>query len=226
MWDGNIPMLARRYRILRYDSRGHGSSDVPAGPYDIERLARDVLDLIDGLELDAVDFCGASVGGMVGIWLAASAGGRMRRLVLSNTTAYIEQPEALDARIEAVRWGGGMAAVADTMLERWFTPSFRTANPAIADRMRKMLLATPPSGYIATCQAVRDMDQRSLLEKIAAPTLVVAGKHDPATATDQSHYLRDRIRGARLVELEAAHVANIEAATAFDRALLEFLGES
>jgi len=226
MWDVNVPALARSLRILRYDSRGHGLSDVPPGPYGIERLARDVVDLLDVLELEVVDFCGLSMGGMVGIWLGANAPGRLRRLVLSNTSAHLERPDAMNARIEAVRRGGGMTAVADTMLERWFTPGFRASNPSMIGRARKMLLETPPSGYIAACQAVRDMDQRSLLGKIASRTLVVAGKRDPATTADHCHYLLDRIRGARLVELEAAHIANMEASAPFDAALLEFLGES
>jgi 3-oxoadipate enol-lactonase len=226
MWDANIPALTHEFRVLRYDSRGHGSSDVPPGPYDIKRLARDVVELLDALELDTVDFCGLSMGGMAGIWLGANASDRIRRLILSNTCAHLDEPGAMNTRIEAVRTGGGMAAVTDAMLARWFTPHFRSTDPTAAEHVRRMLLSTPVAGYIATCQAVRDMDLRGLLDRIAAPTLVIAGARDPATPPEHSYYLRDHVRGARLVELQAAHVSNIEAAAQFNTALLEFLGGS
>ena len=144
--------------------------------------------------------------------------------MLSNTAAHFDNPEAMDARIEAVRHGGGMAAVAETMLARWFTPKFRAADPVADADVRTMLLATPVAGYIACCQAVRDMDQRGLLGKIVAPTLVIAGTRDPATPPEHAYYLRDHIRGARCAELEAAHIANIEAAAGFNAALIDFLG--
>lgn len=225
MWDSNMPALSARFRVLRYDSRGHGASDIGQGPCDIDRLGRDVLELIDALELDAVDFCGISMGAMAGMWLAAHAGERVRRLVLANTSAHFNKPEALNARIAAVRWGG-MAGVAETMLERWSRPVFRSADPVADDRLRQMLLGTPADGYIAACRAVRDVDQRHLLGRIAVPTLVIAGKHDPATPPEHSYYLRDHIRGARMVELEAAHIANIEAAATFDAALIDFFEDT
>jgi 3-oxoadipate enol-lactonase len=225
MWDGNVPALAGDFRVLRYDSRGHGESDVPPGPYDIERLARDVVELLDALGVRRASFCGLSLGGMVGIWLAANASERIERLALCNTSAYFGTPQAMNARMEAVR-AGGMPAVVDTMLERWFTPHFRSADPDTEARVRKMLLATARAGYIASCQAVRDMDQRALLDKIVAPTLVIAGARDPATAPGHARYIHEHVRGARLVELEAAHVSNIEAATQFNAALTSFLQES
>jgi 3-oxoadipate enol-lactonase len=224
MWDPNIAALSRDFRVLRYDSRGHGLSQMEPGPYTVERLARDVVELLDALGVVRASYCGLSLGGMVGMWLGANAADRIDRLVLANTTAHLAAPEGMNARIEAVRWNG-MRAVTDTMLERWFTPHFRSSEPAAADRVRKMLLATPPAGYIAACQAVRDMDMRPLLARIKVPTLVIAGTQDPATPIDYGRYLRDQIAGSRWVELAAAHVSNIEAAAEFDAAVLKFLKE-
>ena len=225
MWDANVPALARGLRVLRYDHRGHGSSGVTAGPYTIELLARDVLDLIDALALGTVSFCGLSMGGMVGMWLGANAGERIERLILANTSAHLASPDAMNARIAAVT-RSGMAAVADTMVERWFTPRFRAEQPAAVARVREMLLASPAQGYIASCLAVRDMDQRALLAKIRAPALVIGGLSDPATPPEHARALRDQIAGARLAELEAAHVSNIEAAAGFNQAVLAFLEET
>ena len=222
MWDANVLELARHFRVLRYDSRGHGASDVPPGPCDIERLARDVVELIDALGIGVIDFCGLSLGGMVGMWLGANAGERIGRLVLANTSAFVGPPATMNARIEVVR-AGGMPAVADTMIERWFTPQFRSAGHAAVNRVRSTLLGTQAAGYIACAQAVRDMDQRDLIARIVAPTLVIAGRHDPATPPEHARYLRDHIRGARLIELEAAHISNIEAGAEFDAALGDFL---
>ncbi len=222
MWNPQIADLAGHFRVLRYDSRGHGSSDVSAGPYDIALLARDVLALLDALELRTVSFCGLSIGGMVGMWIAANAPGRVDRLVLSNTSAHLGGPEVWNSRIEAVR-RGGMEAVANTVIERWFTPRFREANPQTIDRIRGMLLGTPPEGYAACAAAVRDMDQRESLARIATPTLVICGTHDPATPPEHARFIQQQVRGARLVELDASHLSNVEAAPAFTAAALEFL---
>ena len=224
MWDPNVAALSRDFRVLRYDSRGHGLSEVEPGPYTVERLARDVVELLDALGIARASFCGLSLGGMVGMWLGAHAADRIDRLVLANTSAHLANPGPMNERIAAVR-ANGMSAVAETMIERWFTPRFRSAEPAAAERVRKMLLATPPDGYIAACQAVRDMDMRPVLGRIKAPTLVIAGTQDPATPIDHGRNLRDQIAGSRWVELAAAHVSNIEAAAEFDAAVLNFLKE-
>lgn len=222
MWDAQVPALSRRYRVLRYDTRGHGQSEVTPGPYDIALLSRDVLALLDQLGHERVLYCGLSIGGMIGTWLAAHAPERIERLVLANTSALMGGADAWNARIDAVR-KDGMAAVAGSVVERWFTPRFRDAQPAAVERIRQMLLDTPPSGYVACCAAVRDMDHRTLLGRIATPTLVIAGTHDPATPISHARVLAERIAGARLVELDAAHLSNIEDAHGFDAALLAFL---
>jgi 3-oxoadipate enol-lactonase len=222
MWDPQIPEWSAHFRVLRYDTRGHGSSDVTPGPYDLAQLGRDAVALLDALELKTVSFCGLSLGGMVGMWLASSEPHRLDRLVLCNTAAQLGNPDLWNSRIEAVR-SGGMAEVADTVIERWFTPAFRQANPPVIDRIRDMLLGTPPEGYASCAAAIRDMDLRGVLSRIVVPTLVVTGSQDPATPPEHGRFLAENIRGARMVEFETAHLSNIEAAPAFTRTVLNFL---
>jgi 3-oxoadipate enol-lactonase len=222
MWDPQVPALVARYRLLRYDTRGHGRSTATPGPYTIEGLAKDALGLLDALGIERVHFCGLSMGGMVGQWIGAHAPQRVDKLILCNTTARIGSPEAYNARIDTVR-SSGMAAIVDTVLARWYTPSFAAAAPDAIARTRAMLLATPADGYAACCAAIRDMDQSETARDIAAPTLVIAGAHDLATPPADGRFLAERISRARLTELPAAHLSNIEAAGEFNVALVEFL---
>lgn len=223
MWDAQMPALAARFRVLRYDTRGHGQSSVPPGPYDIATLGRDAEALLGGLGIERADFCGLSMGGMTGMWLAAHAPHRVGRLVLANTSARIGAPDVWNKRIETVA-AGGMAAIVDGVIERWFTPPFRTREPASVARIADQLRACDPAGYVACCAAVRDMDQVVALARIVAPTLVVAGAHDAATPPDHAALLTARIAGARQVTFPAAHLSNVECAEAFTAALVEFLG--
>jgi len=222
MWAPQMDALTARYRVLRYDSRGHGLSSVTHGPYAIAQLARDALGLIDALALPSVMFCGLSIGGMVGQWLGANAPTRVTKLALCNTGAQIGTPEVWNTRIAAVV-EGGMAAVVDGVLARWYTADFMAAAPDEVAATRAMLLACPPAGYVAACAAVRDMDQRAAAATISAPTLVIAGTHDAATPPAAGRFLADAISGSRYVELSAAHLSNVEAAPAFTQALTEFL---
>jgi 3-oxoadipate enol-lactonase len=224
MWDLQTPALAAKYRVLRYDSRGHGQSTVAPSPYTIERLARDALGLIDALAIERVRFCGLSMGGMVGQWLGVRAPQRLAKLVLCNTAARIGPPEVWNTRIENVR-NGGMAAIVDAVLARWFTPAFHAGSPDAVERTRTMLLRAPPDGYIACCEAIRDMDHRDAIARVAAPTLVIAGTHDISTPPADGRFLAERIGNAQYVELPAAHLSNIEAAPAFTQALIGFLSE-
>jgi 3-oxoadipate enol-lactonase len=221
MWEPQMPALTARFRVLRYDSRGHGRSDAPPCPYTIDRLGRDALGLLDALGLQHVRFCGLSKGGMVGMWLAVHAADRIERLVLSNTAAHLAPASAWDDRIRAVR-EGGMASMVDTVLERWFTAPFRAAAPEKIEPVRRMLLATPVEGYAACCAAIRDMDQREAIRGISVPTLVVVGEHDPATPPPLGALVAQRIPGARLVTLPAAHLSNIEAESGFNSAVIDF----
>jgi 3-oxoadipate enol-lactonase len=222
MWQRQIPALSLRFRILRYDSRGHGGSVVSAGPYSIELLARDVQELLDRLAISRAHFCGLSLGGMVGMWLAAHVPARVDKLVLANTAAHLPPPEAWDARIKSVQ-EAGMASIADVVLERWFTPAFWESYPLDVETARRALLATSPDGYIACCAAIRDMDQRPALGSIQSSTLVIAGQRDPATPPAKCRMIADAIRGARFIEFSASHLSNIEAAEAFSATVLDFL---
>jgi 3-oxoadipate enol-lactonase len=222
LWDPQMPALAESFRVLRYDTLGHGQSEVPDGPLSIEDLGRSALGLIDALGIGQVDVLGLSLGGMTGMWLAAEAPERVRRLVLANTSAHMANPEAWNARIEAVR-EGGMEAIVSGVLERWLTARFREIAPGAVEAVRRMLLATPPDGYVACCAAVRDLDLRGSLPSIRAPTLVIAGRHDEATPVAHAEAIRAAVEGARLVVLEAAHLSNVEAASDFDAAVVGFL---
>jgi len=222
MWDDQFDALSYPWRLLRYDMRGHGQSAVPPGPYTIEMLGRDVLALMDALKIETAAFCGLSIGGMIGQWLGANAGDRIERLILCSTAAHLPPPAAWNGRIETVR-AQGMRAVAEAVLARWFTPGFAESAPEVVERIRAMLLATPVEGYAACCAAVRDMDMRESLKDIALPSLLVAGDADPATPPEMSRFVADRIAGARMVELPAAHLCNIEAVEDFNREVRGFL---
>jgi len=224
MWDPQVPAFARKLRVLRYDRRGHGASAVTPGPYTIDQLARDMLGLLDQLGIDRVRFCGLSLGGMTGMWLGTHAGKRIEKLVLCNTAAQIGSPDPWNARIEAVR-KGGMGAIEPGVLARWFTPNFLAQPTPMLGRMREVLLRLSPEGYAACCAAVRDMDQRESIAGITAPTLVIAGTHDAATPPAAGQFIAKQIPGARYVELDAAHISNVEAADRFTEAVLGFLAE-
>jgi 3-carboxy-cis,cis-muconate cycloisomerase len=222
MWEPQMAALARAFRVVRYDTRGHGASADTPGPYSIERLGRDVVGLLDGLGIERAHFCGLSLGGMTGMWLGAHSAGRLHRLVLANTAARMGPPDNWNARINKVR-EGGMAAISQAVLERWFTPEFIAAHPERIAAMRLMMERTPAQGYIACCAAVRDMDQRDSVAAIATPTLVISGTRDVATPPAEGKFVAERIEGAAYAELDAPHISNIEAAPAFTAALLAFL---
>lgn len=222
MWDAQIEAFARHFRVLRYDQRGHGQSDVAAGAYSMDRLGRDAIELLDALGIAQLDFCGLSLGGMVGQWLAVRAPERLRRLVLANTSAFMGPPSAWQARIDGVR-AQGMAPLAEASLARWFTAEFPARAPAAVAPVRAMLMACDPVGYAGCCAAIRDMDMRATAAMIATPTLVIAGRHDPATPPPHSEALARAIPDARLAMLEAAHLSNVECPDAFAGEAINFL---
>jgi 3-oxoadipate enol-lactonase len=223
MWWPQVGPFSAHLRVLRYDTRGHGLSSVPPGPYSLEQLATDVLRLLDAHGIERAHFCGLSMGGTVGMWLGAHAPDRIDRLVLSNTSPYFGPPDAMNARIAAVRQRG-MGAIVDGVIERWFTAAFRAAEPDTVQRIRQGLLATSPEGYVACCAALRDLDLRDSLARIRAPTLVITGSDDPSSPPGASLALAAAIPGARCIELPAAHLANLGAAAAFNASVLGFLG--
>ena len=222
MWEPQMRALTQLFRVIRYDRRGHGKSSVPPGPYSIERFGRDVIAILDDLNIDKVHWCGLSMGGMVGQWLGAHAPERLGKIVLANTACYYPDPTNWLNRIKAIR-DGGMAAVADTVIAAWLTADFREREPQIAARLKSMLSATPVEGYLACCEALSTLDQRALLPTITNPTLVIAGRHDMATPVAAGELIRSQIPGASLTILDAAHISNIEQPHAFTDAVVGFL---
>ncbi len=223
MWDAQAAAFGDRYRVIRYDSRGHGRSDAPPGPYSIDRLGHDALAVLDALEIESAHFCGLSMGGMVGMWLGANAPDRLRRLVLSNTAAHMPPKENWDKRIATVTTGG-MAAIVDMVLAIWFTPGFHERAPEAIAPVREMFLATPPGGYTACCAAIRDMDQRETIKAIKVPTLIIVGDQDGSTPPDRGELIHRSIPGSDFVVIkDAAHLSNIEQRPQFDAALATFL---
>ena len=222
MWDEQVAPIAKHFRLVRYDRRGHGKSSVPKGRYTMERLGRDALAVLDALSIPKMNWCGLSMGGMVGMWLGANAGGRVDKLILSNTSSYFPDKTMWEGRIKLVR-DKGLEAIVDGNMERWFTSGFRDRAPDAMARMKKMFVATKVEGYVGCGEAVRDMDHRPLLSKIFAPTLVIAGKHDPATTLEAGEFIKQHIPGAKIAVLEAAHIANIEQPRAYADTVLGFL---
>jgi 3-oxoadipate enol-lactonase len=223
MWEPQMPRLSHDFRVARYDHRGHGRSSVPPGPYQMRDLGRDLLTLLDRLELDRVSFCGISLGGMVGLWLAAHEPARLDRLVICCAAPRMLHPEDYAARASQVR-RDGVASVADAVLARWFTPAFIGSQPDAVDSVRRLLVSTSAEGYAATCEALAQMDQLEDLRRIVAPTLVIAAEHDQSTPPEQSREMAERIPGARFVLIAAAsHLANIEQAEAVTDQIVQHL---
>ena len=217
MWDAQIAAFSEHFRVLRFDTRGHGKSLVTPGPYSIEQLGRDVLALLDALHIERAHFCGLSMGGLIGQWLGINAGERLNKLVVCNTAAKIGDPSVWNPRIETVLRDGqaAMVALRDASIARWFTPA--------AKQITDMLAATSPEGYAANCAAVRDADFRDQLSSIKAPLLVVAGTEDAVTPPSGGHFIQEHVQGAEYAEFYAAHLSNVQAGAAFSERVLAFL---
>lgn len=225
MWETQLPLWSQHFRVLRYDTRGHGASLVTAGPYSIEQLGRDVLALLDALDIQQAHFVGLSMGGLIGQWLGINAGQRLRSLTLCNTAAQIGTAEVWNSRIDTVLKGGQQAMVElrDGSIARWFTPGFAQAQPQQAQRICQMLAQTSPQGYAANCAAVRDADFREQVGSIQVPTLIVAGTEDVVTTPAHGRFMQAAIQGADYAEFPAAHLSNVEIGEAFSRRVLDFL---
>jgi 3-oxoadipate enol-lactonase len=222
MWEPQIENLGKHFGVLRYDSRGHGRSDVPIGPYSMDRLGRDVIELLDALKLGRVHFLGLSLGGMVGQWLGIHAPERIDRLILANTSAYLgpadQWEEPIAAALKADR-----EVTADMFLRNWFPrPLLEAGGPLIA-KIKAVLLATDPQGFAGSYAAVRDMDMRRTIALISAPTLVIAGQYDTVTLPGHSELMAATVPGAKLVFLPVVHLSNLEAPDGFMKAVVEFL---
>jgi 3-oxoadipate enol-lactonase len=222
MWDPQVPELSKKWRVLRYDTRGHGQSLVTPGPYAVDQLGQDVLDLAASLSIKSFNFCGLSLGGLTGMWLGVNAADRVRALVLCSTGAKIGTEQTWNTRIETIR-REGMKVIAQATMERWFTAGFREKHPETITRIRNIFESAHVEGYAGCCGALRDADLRKSIAGINCPTQVISATHDGATPPSDGQFLRDHIAGARYVELDAAHLSNIEQPERFSREVDTFL---
>jgi 3-oxoadipate enol-lactonase / 4-carboxymuconolactone decarboxylase len=223
LWEPQILELVPYFRVLRYDTRGHGASDVPDGEYSVEQLGRDALELVDELKISQFAFCGLSMGGAVGQWLALQAPERMTALVLANTSPRFATPDHWNARIDAVR-KGGMAAISDMVMQRFFSAESLTGSNPFVGGMRSTFLGTDPAGYMRCCAALRDFDFTAKLRELKVPTHVIVGDKDVSTPlAGNGDVLAREIPGASLVQLSAAHLSNLETPRSFNSALFGFL---
>lgn len=222
MWDGQLQMLAQHFRVVRYEMRGQHKASQAVGDFTLEQLGYDALALLDELAITRVHWCGVSMGGVIGQWIALHAPQRLLSMVLANTAAYLGPPQKWQDRINSVS-RGGTAAIADASVQRWFTEAFRNAQPATVQSVKEQLLNTRSACYAGCGAALRDTDLRGDVVKIAVPTLVIGATQDSATPFADSQFLHSQVAGSQLVKLDAAHLSNIEQREAFNRALSVFL---
>jgi 3-oxoadipate enol-lactonase len=222
MWDKVVRTFVSTFRVLRFDTRGHGKSSVPPGPYTLERLGRDVIFLLDSLQVDRVNFCGLSLGGMVAMWLGIHTPERVRRLVLANTSARIGTREVWEQRVATVQ-RSGMKDLSEATLTRWFTPRYRESHRDEMEYIRNMIASTHPAGYSACCGVLRDSDLRAEIGAIEAPCLVITGKHDQATPPEDGMALHKALQNSNYLELDATHLSAWEQSAQFGSQVVAFL---
>jgi 3-oxoadipate enol-lactonase len=223
MWDGEMAELTKRFRVLRYDTRGHGQSDAPAGPYSMDRLGRDVVELLDALKIERVHFCGLSLGGFIGQWLGIHVPERIDRLILCNTSSYLGPAAQWDDVIASVKAASDLSDFAKMFIGNWFPRQMIEARQPIVDTFRSMVLSTPARGLAGCWAAIRDADLRRTIALIRCPTLVIAGQFDTVTLASHSELIAGTIPGARLLTLPAVHLSNVEHPARFMEAVLGFL---
>ncbi len=222
VFDRQVAALTPHFRLVRFDARGHGGSRVSEGPYSIDQLGKDALAVLDALKIDKAHFVGLSAGGLIGLWLMRNAPERIDRAVLANVAAQIGSADIWNERIRVVA-ANGVEALAPGLVENWFTRQYREQHPEIVERFEQALAAMSSEGYAGGAVAVRDADFRPELASIRHPVLVVVGKHDPVTPPGVGALVASAIPAAKTVTLEAAHLSPVEAAEAFNDAVLEFL---
>lgn len=223
MWDMQVEALSEHFRLVRYNHRGHGGSEVPPGPYSMADLGGDVISLLDELGVKKFSFCGLSIGGMVGMWVASEIPERIERLALVCTSPKMGTPDMWNERAETARTEG-VSALKDAVLERWYTDAFHERDPEAVARTGEMLSDTPGEGYAGCCEAIRDMDLTERLGRITAPTLVVSASEDPATPPDHGEAINAAIPDSEMIVIEnASHLSNIEQPEAVTSALLDHL---
>ncbi|MDB5931057.1 MAG: 3-oxoadipate enol-lactonase [Polaromonas sp.] len=226
MWDAQAARFANDYRVLRYDTRGHGGSVVTPGPYSVEQLGGDVVALLDALDIARANFCGISMGGLTGLWLGTRAGDRFDRLAVCNSAARIGTAEGWLARAALVREKGAacMAELAASSPSRWFTEAFVVAQPALISKAQGWIAGISPEGYAACCEALAQADLRATIGTIKVPTLLIAGVSDPVTTVADANAMHQAIANSRVAEVPASHLSNLEAPVQFEEALAAFLG--
>jgi 3-oxoadipate enol-lactonase len=222
LWADQAKRLKQTFRVIRYDTRGHGGSAAPAGDYTLDELGEDALRVLDAVGADTAHVCGISLGGLTAMWLAIYQPSRVRSLVLADTAARVGTAERWNDRIAKAR-AEGMAAIADLNMPNWFTPAFRERNPETVARFHDMVASCSREGYIGCCAALRDADLRPIIKGVRAPTLVIAGEQDPSTTVADAEFIAREIPGATLVTLPAAHLANVECVGLFSQHLESFL---
>lgn len=222
LWTPQIAAFAGAFRVVRYDTRGHGQSVAPAGDYTLDRLGADALAVLDAVGAARAHVCGVSLGGLIAMWLGIHAPARVDRIIVGNTAAKIGTRETWETRVNVVQTRG-MAAVAEASLARWFTDGFRERQPAAVRGIQEMVAGCPAQGYIGGCGALREADLRDAIGGIAAPTLVITGTHDPVTPPADAQFLGAGIANASVLLLDAAHLSNVEQAAAFTDAVSDFL---
>jgi 3-oxoadipate enol-lactonase len=226
MWDPQIEALKAKYRILAYDTRGHGATAAPQGPYTLDQLADDLFDLLKKLDISSAHYCGLSMGGMIGQTFAIKYPGIFKSLILADTTSrYPADAAAVWADRIKTAEAQGMEPLAQPTLERWFTEPFRKANPAVVDGIRKLIVATPVAGYAGCSAALPKIHATPRLKEIRCPILVIVGEQDPGTPVAMAKEIHENAPGSKLVVIpQAAHLANLEQPAAFTRAMEDFLG--
>jgi 3-oxoadipate enol-lactonase len=225
MWEPHLPDLARMRRVITVDLPGHGTSTAADGPFTVSQLGEDILDIADAADAVTFDLCGISLGGLISLWMAAHAPDRVTALVASNTAARVGSEEIWQARMDAVA-DGGMAAVSEAALGRFFTPGFAAIDPATFESSARTLLGTDPDAYMACCAALRDGDLREMVGAIHCPTLVIGGGADISTPPDQAEWLHENIAGSRLAIIDGApHFPNLERPEEWGRLVNGFLAE-
>lgn len=225
LWEPQLSELGCRFDVIRFDTRGHGRSDAPDDAYTLQTLAADAVSVLDAAGIGQAHVCGLSLGGAVALQLALDSPLRVDRLIIANSAARIGSAEAWQARMDTVL-SKGLEAIADMAMARFFDKGFRSMHPDVVDRFRTMLLANPAHGYAGCCAALRDADLTRHLSRLQSRTLVIAGSKDLSTPPPQLHALAEVLPEARIVELDAAHLSNVEAAEAFTRAVQGFLLEA
>ena len=221
MWDGLVALLLPYFRVLQYDTRGHGESDKPAGPYTIDALGRDVIDLMDQLAIDKAYYCGLSMGGLIGQWLAIHHGERFYKIALSNTAAKIGERQSWLDRIELLR-AQGMQAISDATMEKWFSSRFKEESPKKYHNFREMFLAADVPGYCGCCDALAGADFSEDISRVDVPALVIAGDEDPVTTVMHAQFLVERIPDAQLLVINGRHLLSAESPQLYAEGLIDF----